>query len=189
MTISNGSFTMPEKTVTLTGSWSKNSSSGGTTYYTVTVNYLDQDGNTIASSHNEQLRNGSHYDVSAYDAIEVEGYTYDRTTGDGLTGTMNGNKVINVYYTAEETDLEDEDVPQGGLPEDIEDPDVPTDELPDGTEGSDGSDIDLSDEDVPLANVPETGDISPLWICTAAVSGLSVICLVTAGKKRKGEEV
>ena len=189
VTISNGSFTMPEKTVTLTGSWSKNSSGGGTTYYTVTVNYLDQDGNTIASSHNEQLRSGSHYDVSAYDAIEVEGYTYDRTTGDGLTGTMNGNKVINVYYTAEETDLEDEDVPQGGLPEDIEDPDVPTGELPDGTEGSDGSDIDLSDEDVPLANVPETGDISPLWICTAAVSGLSVICLVTAGKKRKDEEV
>lgn len=189
VTISNGSFTMPEKTVTLTGSWTKNSSGGGTTYYTVTVNYLDQDGNTIASSHNEQLRSGSHYDVSAYDAMEVEGYTYDRTTGDSLTGTMNGNKVINVYYTAEETDLEDEDVPQGGLPEDIEDPDVPTGELPDGTEGSDGSDIDLSDEDVPLANVPETGDISPLWICAAAVSGLSVICLVTVGKKRKDEEV
>lgn len=189
VTISNGSFTMPEKTVTLTGSWTKNSSGGGTTYYTVTVNYLDQDGNAIASSHNEQLRSGSHYDVSAYDAMEVEGYTYDRTTGDSLTGTMNGNKVINVYYTAEETDLEDEDVPQGGLPEDIEDPDVPTGELPDGTEGSDGSDIDLSDEDVPLANVPETGDISPLWICAAAVSGLSVICLVTAGKKRKDEEV
>lgn len=189
VTISNGSFTMPEKTVTLTGSWTKNSSGGGTTYYTVTVNYLDQDGNTIASSHNEQLRSGSHYDVSAYDAMEIEGYTYDRTTGDSLTGTMNGNKVINVYYTAEETDLEDEDVPQGGLPEDIEDPDVPTGELPDGTEGSDGSDIDLSDEDVPLANVPETGDISPLWICAAAVSGLSVICLVTAGKKRKDEEV
>lgn len=189
VTISNGSFTMPEKPVTLTGSWTKNSSGGGTTYYTVTVNYLDQDGNAIASSHNEQLRSGSHYDVSAYDAMEVEGYTYDRTTGDSLTGTMNGNKVINVYYTAEETDLEDEDVPQGGLPEDIEDPDVPTGELPDGTEGSDGSDIDLSDEDVPLANVPETGDISPLWICAAAVSGLSVICLVTAGKKRKDEEV
>ncbi len=189
VTISNSSFTMPEKTVTLTGSWTKNSSGGGTTYYTVTVNYLDQDGNTIASSHNEQLRSGSHYDVSAYDAMEIEGYTYDRTTGDSLTGTMNGNKVINVYYTAEETDLEDEDVPQGGLPEDIEDPDVPTGELPDGTEGSDGSDIDLSDEDVPLANVPETGDISPLWICAAAVSGLSVICLVTAGKKRKDEEV
>ena len=189
VTISNGSFTMPEKTVTLTGSWTKNSSGGGTTYYTVTVNYLDQDGNTIASSHNEQLRSGSHYDVSAYDAMEIEGYTYDRTTGDSLTGNMNGNKVINVYYTAEETDLEDEDVPQGGLPEDIEDPDVPTGELPDGTEGSDGSDIDLSDEDVPLANVPETGDISPLWICAAAVSGLSVICLVTVGKKRKDEEV
>ena len=63
---------------------------------------------------------------------------------------------------------------------------MPTGELPDGTEGSD---MDISDEDVPLANVPETGDISPLWICAAAVSGLSVICLVTAGKKRKDEEV
>lgn len=189
VTISNGSFTMPEKAVTLTGSWTKNSSGGGTTYYTVTVNYLDQDGNTIAPNHSEQLRSGSHYDMSAYDAMEIEGYTYDRTTGDSLTGTVNGNKVINVYYTAEETDLDDEDVPQGGLPEDIEDPDVPTGELPDGTEGSDGSGTDISDEDVPLANVPETGDISPLWICTAAVSGLGVVCLVTAGKKRKDEEV
>lgn len=193
VTITGGTFTMPEANVVLTGSWTKTGPDGGTTYYTVTVNYLDQDGNTIASSHSERLSSGSSYDVSGYDAVAIAGYRYDRTTGDSLTGTMNGNKVINVYYIADEVTLDDEDVPQGALPDDpgmdIEDSDVPTGELPEGMENTDSSaGIDLSDEDVPMASVPQTGDISPLWLCAAAASGFGVVCLVTVRTKRKDEE-
>ena len=58
--------------------------------------------------------------------IRDRGYTYDSTTGDPLTGTMNGNKVINVWYVAEDTDITDPEVPGGELPEN-----------PDGGDGTD----------------------------------------------------
>lgn len=177
---SNGSFAMPEKAVTLTGSWTKNSSGGSTsstTYYTVIVNYYNQaTGDKIANSYSERIREGSSYDVTAYDAITIDGYTYVETTGDALTGTMNSSKVINVYYTAE-TDLGEDDVPMG--------------ELPDGTgdTGNTGdSDVNLGDGDVPMAEVPETGDALMAWIAAAAVSGVGLVWLSITSKKRKDEE-
>lgn len=152
------------------------------TYYTVTVNYLNQDtGEKIAQSYTDSIRSGRSYDVTAYDAIAIEGYTYVETTGDALTGTMNSDKVINVYYTADGTDIEDPDVPQGELPDDpgtdIEDPDVPQGELP----------TDLPDEDVPMADAPATGDTLMAWIAAAAVSGVGLVWLSIMGKKRKDE--
>lgn len=154
----------------------------GSTYYTVTVNYYDKDtGEKIAASHSESIRSGNSYDVTAYDAIAIEGYTYVETTGDALTGTMNSDKVINVYYTADGTDIDDPDVPQGELPDDpgtdIEDPDVPQGELP----------TDLPDEDVPMADAPATGDTLMAWIAAAAVSGVGLVWLSIMGKKRKDE--
>ena len=181
VTISNGSFTMPEKAVTLTGSWTKNSSGGGTTtYYTVTVNYYDQDtGEKIAQSYTDSIRSGRSYDVTIYDAIAIEGYTYVETTGDALSGTMNSNKVINVYYSSDAN---------------IEEPEVPGGELPDPGDGSNpGTDpgTDITEPEVPggeLPDVPETGDSLMYWIMAAAVSGLGVVCLTITGKKRKNEE-
>ena len=154
----------------------------GSTYYTVTVNYYDKDtGEKIAASHSESIRSGNSYDVTAYDAITIEGYTYVETTGDALTGTMNSDKVINVYYTADGTDIDDPDVPQGELPDDpgtdIDDPDVPQGELP----------TDLPDEDVPMADAPATGDTLMAWIAAAAVSGVGLVWLSIMGKKRKDE--
>ena len=161
------------------------SSGGGggssSTYYTVTVNYYDQDtGDKIATSYSERIRSGNSYDVSAYDAIDIEGYTYVETTGDALSGTMNGNKVINVYYSSG-TDIEDPDVPGGDLPD-------PGDGDGDGTDPGDG--IDITDPEVPggdLPDVPETGDNLMYWVMAAAVSGLGVVWLAITGKKRKDE--
>lgn len=153
----------------------------GSTYYTVTVNYYDQDtGAKIATSYSDRIREGRTYDVSAYDAIDIEGYTYVKTTGDALSGTMNGSKVINVYYSSSA---------------DIEDPDVPGGELPDPGDGTDpggGTDpgIDITDPEVPsgeLPDVPETGDNLTYWVMAAAVSGLGVVWLAITGKKRKDE--
>ena len=153
----------------------------GSTYYTVTVNYYDQDtGAKIATSYSDRIREGRTYDVSVYDAIDIEGYTYVKTTGDALSGTMNGSKVINVYYSSSA---------------DIEDPDVPGGELPDPGDGTDpggGTDpgIDITDPEVPsgeLPDVPETGDNLTYWVMAAAVSGLGVVWLAITGKKRKDE--
>lgn len=64
-------------------------------------------GSYVSPSHIE----GSRYDVSEYDAIAIEGYTYDATEGDAVSGILNGNKTVNVYYMADETDIDDGDTP------------------------------------------------------------------------------
>ena len=69
-------------------------------YYTVTVNYVDEDGNTVAPAYTSaSLLEGTAYDVTAQAAIAIQGYTYKATTGDAVTGTLDGNKVVTVVYT------------------------------------------------------------------------------------------
>ena len=163
----------------------RSSSGGGGSsydYYTVTVNYLDKDsGEKIDQSYvSGSIREGRSYDVTAYDAIAIEGYAYDSTTGDPLTGTMNGNKVINVWYVAEDTDITDPEVPGGELPEN-----------PDGGDGTEpGTDpgVDIEDPDVPGAEVPETGDISALWLALSALSGTGLAGVTLLGRKKRDEE-
>lgn len=74
-------------------------------YYTVTVNFVDEDGNTIAPAYtSDSLKGGSAYDVTAQAAPAIQGYTYKVTTGDPLTGTLDGNKVVTVVYTKDAVD-------------------------------------------------------------------------------------
>ena len=76
-------------------------------YYTVTVNYYDKDsGEVIHEKYSTTQREYTSYDVTAQDAIAIEGYTYAETTGDALKGTLNGSKTINVYYTKASTPVE-----------------------------------------------------------------------------------
>lgn len=74
-------------------------------YYTVTVNYLDEDGNTVAPAYtSDSLKEGTAYDVTAQTAPAIQGYTYKATTGDPVTGTLDGNKVVTVVYTKDAVD-------------------------------------------------------------------------------------
>lgn len=134
-------------------------------YYTVTVNYFDKaTGEVIHTAFTKTQREYTAYDVTAQDKIAIEGYTYAETTGDALTGTLNGNKVINVYYTKDA---------------DIDDGNTPT------TPAEPGSDI--GDDDVPTtpAQPPKTGDSMGLWIAAALVSGMGLVWLALSGKKRE----
>ena len=133
-------------------------------YYTVTVNYYDKDsGEVIHTAYTTTQREYTAYDVTAQDKIAITGYTYVETTGDALTGTLNGNKVINVYYTKDSS---------------IDDGNTPTDP---GT--------DIGDDDVPVtpAKPPKTGDSMGLWIAAAMVSGMGLVWLSLSGRKRKEE--
>lgn len=131
-------------------------------YYTVTVNYVDVDGNTVAPSYTTgSLKSGTAYDVTAQDAIAIPGYTYKTTTGDPTTGTLNGNKVVTVVYTKTA---------------DIDDGNTPTDP------GDPGSDIDDPNTPTSPAEPPKTGDMMPLF---AALTTLSAAAIVLLSKKRK----
>ena len=131
-------------------------------YYTVTVNYVDVDGNTVAPSYTTgSLKEGTAYDVTAQDAIAIPGYTYKTTTGDRTTGTLNGNKVVTVVYTKTA---------------DIDDGNTPTDP------GDPGSDIDDPNTPTSPAEPPKTGDMMPLFAGMAAVSAAAIMLL---SRKRK----
>ena len=131
-------------------------------YYTVTVNYVDEAGNTVAPSYStDSLKSGTAYDVTAQDAIAIPGYTYKTTTGDPTTGTLNGDKVVTVVYTKTA---------------DIDDGNTPTDP------GDPGSDIDDPNTPLDPAEPPKTGDTMPLF---AALTTLSAAAIVLLSKKRK----
>ena len=131
-------------------------------YYTVTVNYVDEAGNTVAPSYSTgSLKEGTAYDVTAQDAIAIPGYTYKTTTGDPTTGTLNGNKVVTVVYTKTA---------------DIDDGNTPTDP------GDPGSDIDDPNTPTSPAEPPKTGDMMPLFAGMAAVSAAAIMLL---SRKRK----
>ena len=173
-----------ERTVTTGGGGSSRD------YYDVTVNYYDQDGNTIRSSYTTgDIREGRSWDVTdrQLDTITYNGatYTFDRAEGDPLSGTnIREDKVIDLYYTAESENIPDPEVPEGELPTDPTDPGTtdPTDPT-DPTQPGGGTD--LEDPDVPTAEVPETGDASLIWAAAALLSGIGLAWLVISGKKRE----
>ncbi len=155
-------------------------------YYHVTVNYYDKDtSEKIANSYVSPSQiEGSRYDVTEYDAIAIDGYTYDSTSGDALSGVLNSNKVINVYYVAEETDIDDGDTPTTDLPEDpgetdIDDGDTPTGDLPD-LPGEGGEEVDIGEGDVPTGNLPQTGTMADSTMSTIGML-LLALSVTTAG--------
>ena len=158
-------------------------------YYRVTVNYLDRaDGSKIADSYISPSRmESSRYDVSEYDAIAINGYTYDATEGDPVSGVLNGNKTVNVYYVADETDIDDGDTPTTDVPGDggevdIDDGDTPTTDLPGtgdtGSTGDGGSgETDIPDTGTPTGSLPQTGTQAQT---SAARVALSVMALTAS---------
>ena len=158
-------------------------------YYRVTVNYLDRaDGSKIANSYTSPSRmESSRYDVSEYDAIAINGYTYDATEGDPVSGVLNGNKTVNVYYVADETDIDDGDTPTTDVPGDggevdIDDGDTPTTDLPGtgdtGSTGDGGSgETDIPDTGTPTGSLPQTGTQAQT---SAARVALSVMALTAS---------
>ena len=182
---------------TYTAKWTED---GGTPptpsydYYRVTVNYLDRaDGSKIAESYTSPSRmESSRYDVSEYDAIAINGYTYDATEGDPVSGVLNGNKTVNVYYVADETDIDDGDTPTTDLPDvpgegggetDIGDGETPTTDLPGtGDTGStgDGSETDIEDGQTPTGNLPQTGTQAQISMARVALSVMALTASLAA---------
>ena len=90
---SESNFTMPDKDVTITGSFTVRSD------LSYTVNYLEKGTDNVL--HAQKVQNGMTFDdvVKASDEIiTIDGYNYDSTDKETLTITT-GDNVINLYYT------------------------------------------------------------------------------------------
>ena len=77
--------------------------------FTVTVNYLDEEGNVLHDPYVAEITENTSYNVSGLDdEVEIDGYEYKETLGDELISDfIDGNKVIDVIYTkVEEPEME-----------------------------------------------------------------------------------
>ncbi len=164
----------------------------GPSTHTLTVHYVDDEGNTLQDSTTTTYTTGVPYTVTV---PAIEGYTYSHAEGDALSGYMSQDRVVTLVYTAGDIDIDDGDVPldpgpgdgDGDGEIDIDDGDVPLDPGP----GGDGDgEIDIDDGEVPLDGAPQTGDNAPLLVLSAllAISGGAVLTLSMTGKKKESTE-
>lgn len=155
---------------------------GGRGDRTVTVYYREEGTrDQLADTEQREYDYGDAWDVTDLTDLAIDGYVITRVEGDTSGDRLTSNKTVTVWYSNDETD--------------IEDPDTPTTDLPDGGDtgdtggtgdtGNTGGGTDIGDEDVPLAEAPETGDASLLWVILAIASGSGLIWLALTGKKRK----
>ena len=87
----------------------------------------------------------------------------------------------------EPTDIPDEDVPEGELPEEPEEPtDIPDEDVPQGELPEEPTDI--PDEDVPQGEAPKTGDNMSMWLALSGTAALGLVALNVFDNKRKKKE-
>ena len=141
--------------------------------YTLTVNYVDEAGAELSATVTEIYTEGEAYETTAE---AIEGYTFQHTTGDAASGTMDGNKEVTYVYG--------KIVIPEIVVDPVEPPVAPADPVDPPVDPMDPPVIDIPDEDVPLADVPKTGDPMTLWILAAVFSALGLAWLALTEKKR-----
>lgn len=150
-----------------------NGGSSDTTRYTLTINYVYEDGTQASAPYSQQYTSGGSYNVPS---PAIEGYSPDYAQ---VMGNLRENLTVTVTYTLIE-DIGDQDPPLADAPED-KDPigsnpsetDVP-DEQPPLT--------DISDEEPPLVDSPDQQppmtDLPAEWPPLAEVADPSATDLV-----------
>ncbi|MGI5970617.1 MAG: S-layer homology domain-containing protein, partial [Oscillospiraceae bacterium] len=86
------------------------------TYYSLTVRWVDEDGNQLAAPVIRSIPAGSSYNAENYEGgsgRSFSNYTYSRTIGT-VSGTMTGNTTISFVYKAVTIDIPD-DIPLADL--------------------------------------------------------------------------
>ena len=209
VTVENGGFTMPAGEVVFRGQWTRINNGGGVMSYPVTYAYT---GNVPAGAPSApgltRYTAGTRVNVAM--APELEGYNFSGWSTDDVSVehgafAMPAKRVelvgswarveIPEAPEASETPVTP-DVPaqphipvqpdQGGELVDLPGEEPPLADLP-GVELSDEwvPLADLPQEDVPLADVPKTGDLMPLYLLLALLSGVGLGWLVLSDRKRQ----
>ena len=71
----------------------------------ITVQYLDTEGNILADAAVQNVKKGSAYDVTDLTNKAMEGYTIREIRGDAIQGTADTDKVIQVIYAVRECSI------------------------------------------------------------------------------------
>lgn len=146
--------------------------------YVVSVNYylLSADADHVYTDADKVLDSflaatGYAGDAYAVDAAvtsgqAVEGHTFAQLSGDPVKGILDGDKVINVYFTknAEPETPENPENPGGGdddrpvRPDPTPDVEIPDNDTPLNPAPEGGEEIDIADNETPLSPAPEGGE-------------------------------
>ncbi len=184
--VENGAFLMPENNVVFVGTWSFVED----IIYTLTVNYVDEDGNALATQIIREYYAGEPY---ATLQLAFAGYDFEEVVGDEPNGIMDSDKVVTYIYSEEhiptpkppvlpEPPIQppvDPQPPVNPDPDPIDDPiDIPEEEVP----LADDPGTDIPEEDVPLTDIPDeevpkTGDPALMFAATFCFSGLGLLVL------------
>jgi hypothetical protein len=174
--------------------------------YTLTVNWVDENGNTLAESKTETLATGSEYST---EQKNISGYTfkYMAEGSDPVSGIIDGDKAVTYVYSKNSGGYIQPVVPQPTPnPEPVPDVEPTPDVEPDSDVEFEPT-TEIEDEDVPLAglpemddpqidmdnsytdtvissNVPKTGDMMWLYAVLAIASGM---CLILIGCSKHGK--
>lgn len=71
----------------------------------ITVQYLDTEGNILADAAVQSVQKGSEYNVADLTEKSIEGYTIQEIRGDAVQGTADTDKVIQVIYAVQECSI------------------------------------------------------------------------------------
>lgn len=71
----------------------------------ITVQYLDTEGNILADAVVQNVQQGSEYNVADLTGKSIEGYTIQEIRGDAVQGTADTDKVIQVIYAVQECSI------------------------------------------------------------------------------------
>ena len=143
-----------------------------TTRYTLTVEYVYEDGTEAAATYTETLNDGAAYSVAS---PAIDGYAADIALVEGTIEGADASYVVTYTEAPEETDIGDDNPPLVDNP-DVEDPS----EVDIGDENPplvDNPDEDIPDGDTPLTDVPQTGDFSAVWYAALILSACGLVLL------------
>ena len=132
--------------------------------YTVTINYYNSRGMSIRDSVRLELAAGEMYDVTSYRINMIRSYYFNYATGDAMTGMLDGDKVINLWYRYDRDD--DDNIV-------VDDPDVPMGSDPDGDDS-----FTIVDPNLPLGNLPTTGSSAALALAAGTMAAAGAYLLL-----------
>ena len=114
----NPTFIFKVKSTADDSSSSPGSSGGGMyNYYTVTINYYDEDGNVLQDSYvSPKILEGRAWDYSSHQVeiitYQEQQYTFSWAAGDPISGTnIRRDQVIDLHYVKDDSDLDNPDRP------------------------------------------------------------------------------
>lgn len=164
--------------------------------YTVSIFYLDKEtGDVLGTYLSEPADRGTSYDVTDRSTVAFDGYDYDSMDGDVLSGVLDSDKVIYIYYTmkapesSDEENVEDNDTPTG--PAGGENSDVNGGDTTTG-DGTTSGDETISDSSTPTGsaddmNTPATGDMTNLIVPMVAVLLSGILALGMYALRHKAD--